>query len=187
MNQQGSQVIQGTLLVIPIEESLIYIRPLYLRASGGQIPELNRVIVAHQDRIVMAETLAEALDRIFPADGSTPPTTSVDAAAVRAADLLLANAQTAGTAAAPGQTPASATGATPVPGASGTPALPASPQPTAGPQTTDALVQQAEAAYRRAMDAQRAGDWAAYGEQIKLLGRTLTELRDAERRRQTRP
>ena len=72
-NQQGSEVIQGTLLVIPIEESLIYIRPLYLRASGGQIPELNRVIVAHQDRIVMAETLAAALDLIFPADGSAPP------------------------------------------------------------------------------------------------------------------
>ncbi|MGI8671810.1 MAG: UPF0182 family membrane protein, partial [Luteitalea sp.] len=41
-NQQGSEVIQGTLLVIPIEESLIYIRPLYLRAQGGSIPELNR-------------------------------------------------------------------------------------------------------------------------------------------------
>ncbi len=48
-NQQGSEVIQGTLLVIPIEESLIYIRPLYLRADGGQIPELKRVIVAYQN------------------------------------------------------------------------------------------------------------------------------------------
>ena len=45
-NQQGSEVIQGTLLVIPIEESLLYIRPLYLRAAGGRIPELKRVIVA---------------------------------------------------------------------------------------------------------------------------------------------
>ncbi|HXE79385.1 MAG TPA: UPF0182 family protein, partial [Vicinamibacterales bacterium] len=47
-NQQGSQVIWGTLMVIPIEESLIYVRPLYLRASGGRIPELTRVIVAYQ-------------------------------------------------------------------------------------------------------------------------------------------
>ena len=39
--------------MIPIEESLIYIRPLYLRASGGQIPELKRVIVAYQNNIVM--------------------------------------------------------------------------------------------------------------------------------------
>jgi len=45
-NQQGSQVIWGTLMVIPIEESLVYVRPLYLRASGGRIPALNRVIVA---------------------------------------------------------------------------------------------------------------------------------------------
>ena len=47
-NQQGSEVIQGTLLVIPIEESLLYIRPLYLRGQGGRIPELKRVIVAYQ-------------------------------------------------------------------------------------------------------------------------------------------
>jgi uncharacterized membrane protein (UPF0182 family) len=65
-NQQGSQVIQGTLLVIPVEESLIYIRPLYLRASGGRIPELKRVIVAYENNIVMEPTLEAALNRIFP-------------------------------------------------------------------------------------------------------------------------
>src|SRR5262245_14540019 len=48
-NQQGSEVLQGTLLVIPIEESLLYVRPLYLRSSGGRIPELNRVIGADQN------------------------------------------------------------------------------------------------------------------------------------------
>ena len=66
-NQQGSEVLQGTLLVIPIEESLIYIRPLYLRSAGGRIPELKRVIVAHQNQIVMEETLEQALNRLFPA------------------------------------------------------------------------------------------------------------------------
>ena len=65
-NQQGSEVLQGTLLVIPIEESLIYIRPLYLRSPGGRIPELKRVIVAHQNQIVMEETLEQALNRLFP-------------------------------------------------------------------------------------------------------------------------
>ena len=64
-NQQGSEVIQGTLLVIPIEEALLYIRPLYLRASGGSIPELKQVIVAYQNEIVMEETLDEALARLF--------------------------------------------------------------------------------------------------------------------------
>jgi len=71
-NQQGSEVIQGTLLVIPIEESLLYVRPLYLRGTGGRIAELKRVVVAYQNQIVMEETLEGALNRIFePASGRT--------------------------------------------------------------------------------------------------------------------
>jgi uncharacterized membrane protein (UPF0182 family) len=69
-NQQGSEVLQGTLLVIPVEESLIYIRPLYLRSAGGRIPELKRVIVAYQNQIVMEETLDKALDRLFAPQGA---------------------------------------------------------------------------------------------------------------------
>ncbi len=72
-NQQGSEVIQGTLLVIPIEESLLYIRPLYLRAAGGRIPELKRVIVAYQNQIVMEETLDDALGRLFPRGSGAAP------------------------------------------------------------------------------------------------------------------
>jgi hypothetical protein len=64
-DQRGSQVIQGPLLVIPIEESLIYIRPLYLKAEAGKIPELKRVIVAHENKIAMEETLEAGLSRIF--------------------------------------------------------------------------------------------------------------------------
>ena len=64
-DQRGSEVIRGNLLVIPIEESLIYIQPIYLRAEGGKIPELKRVIVAHENRIAMEKTLALALERVF--------------------------------------------------------------------------------------------------------------------------
>ena len=64
-NQQGSQVNLGTLLVIPIKESLIYVLPLYLRSAEGRIPELKRVIVAYQNRIVMDVTLTQALAQIF--------------------------------------------------------------------------------------------------------------------------
>jgi hypothetical protein len=64
-NQQGSEVRWGTLLVIPIEESLLYVRPLYLRSPEGRIPELKRVVVAYQSQIVMAETLKLALVQIF--------------------------------------------------------------------------------------------------------------------------
>lgn len=176
-NQQGSEVIQGTLLVIPIEESLIYIRPLYLRASGGQIPELNRVIVAHQDRIVMAETLSAALDRLFPADGSIPPRSAPLDPAVLTALAKGANGPAATTAASPAATP-------PSPAVTPSTTAPASPAGAPAASATDfsALVQQADSYYRRAMDAQRAGDWAQYGEQIRLLGRTLSEMRELERR-----
>ncbi len=64
-DQGGSQVIQGSLLVIPIEESLIYVRPLYLKADAGKIPELKRVIVAYENKVAMEETLEAGLTRIF--------------------------------------------------------------------------------------------------------------------------
>jgi uncharacterized membrane protein (UPF0182 family) len=64
-NAQGSRVIWGTLLVIPIQESLLYIRPLYLQSPEGRIPELKQVIVAYGNRIEMAETLTRALGKIF--------------------------------------------------------------------------------------------------------------------------
>ncbi|MBU2543600.1 UPF0182 family protein [Patescibacteria group bacterium] len=64
-DQRGSQVIQGSLLAIPIEESLLYVRPLYLKADAGKIPELKRVIVAYENRIVMEETLEQGLAKLF--------------------------------------------------------------------------------------------------------------------------
>jgi len=67
-DQRGSKVIQGTMLVIPIEESLIYVRPLYLKADAGKIPELKRVIVGYEDEIAMERTLEEALAKIFGED-----------------------------------------------------------------------------------------------------------------------
>jgi hypothetical protein len=134
-NQQGSEVLQGTLLVIPIEESLIYIRPLYLRSSGGRIPELKRVIVAHQNHIVMEETLDAALNRLFPKGGG-------------------------GAASAP-----------PPADTSPAPAMPPS------PESTDELSSRAMDHYRRAIEAQRAGNWAQYGDEIKRLGEVLEAMR----------
>ncbi|HYV98616.1 MAG TPA: UPF0182 family protein [Gemmatimonadaceae bacterium] len=64
-DQRGSQVIRGELLVIPIEESLIYVQPIFLRAEGGTIPELKRVVVAHGNRVVMSETLEGSLAQMF--------------------------------------------------------------------------------------------------------------------------
>ena len=137
-NQQGSEVLQGTLLVIPIEESLVYIRPLYLRSAGGRIPELKRVIVAHHNQIVMEETLDKALDRLFPRGGT--------AIAARQAEVAAP--------AAPGQI--------------------AQAPPAAG--VGDTLSAQALDHYRRALKAQRDGNWALYGEELEKLGKVLEQL-----------
>jgi hypothetical protein len=64
-NRKGSQVIQGNLLVIPIENSLLYVEPIYLEAEQNSLPTLTRVVVAYENQIVMAETLKEALAAIF--------------------------------------------------------------------------------------------------------------------------
>lgn len=143
-NQQGSEVIQGTLLVIPIEESLIYIRPLYLKATGSSIPELKRVIVAYQNQIVMEDTLETALDRLFPADGRRPSPAAAEGAAAGPAQ---------------GQPPPAAA---PIEGSAADVAI---------------LAAQARAHYERALEAQRAGNWALYGEEIRRLGEILERMR----------
>ncbi|MBI1736113.1 MAG: UPF0182 family protein, partial [Candidatus Rokubacteria bacterium] len=65
-NQRGSSVIRGSMLAIPIDQSLIYVQPLYLAASEqGALPELRRVIVAYGNQIAMEPTLEQSLGRIF--------------------------------------------------------------------------------------------------------------------------
>ncbi|HAX88538.1 MAG TPA: hypothetical protein DCY91_20295, partial [Cyanobacteria bacterium UBA11370] len=73
-NRQGSGAIQGNLLVIPIERSLLYVEPLYLEAEQNSLPTLVRVIVVYENRIVMAETLEQALQGIFKAGQESTPT-----------------------------------------------------------------------------------------------------------------
>jgi len=138
-NQQGSQVIWGTLMVIPIEESLVYVRPLYLRGEGGRIPELRRVIVAHQNQIVMDNTLDAALTRLFGSDTTVQPT--------------LASGP-----------PPDETGSGPL-----AQALSAAP-------AFDAMASEARSRYDRALEAQRAGDWTTYGEEIRELGDLLQRM-----------
>lgn len=64
-DQRGSQILRGNLLVIPIENSLLYVEPIFLQAEQSRIPELRRVIVAYGDQIVMEETLEQSLAVIF--------------------------------------------------------------------------------------------------------------------------
>lgn len=129
-DRSGSKVIRGDLLVIPIERSLIYVQPLYLQAEGGRIPELKRVVVAYQNRVIMAETLDAALQQIFGGSISSPDSP----------DALIEQV-------------GAATGA------------------------NSNLLNEAQRHYDAAIQAQRAGDWARYGEEIKALGESLRRLR----------
>ncbi len=148
-DQKGSQVIRGELLVIPIEESLIYVQPIYLRAEGGNIPELKRVVVAHENRVVMGETLEEGLNALFGAGAAQPRTAVQDSVSALAT-----------------QEPAVIGG--------GAAAPPAAAPPSGA---VSELLRQAQTHYDRAIAAQRAGNWAEYGREIQLLGATLQALR----------
>jgi len=134
-DQGGSQVIRGNLLVIPIEESLIYVMPLYLRAQGGRIPELKRVVVAYQNRVVMEETLDAGLAQLFGGPG----------AATRAPVRV---SETRGAASA------------------------------VSARAAD-LARRANESFRRAVEAQRVGDWARYGEELRRLEDVLRQLQAA--------
>jgi uncharacterized membrane protein (UPF0182 family) len=125
-DQRGSEVVRGNLLVIPIEESLIYVQPIYLQAEGGKIPELKRVIVAYENSIAMEETLDLALGRVF---GDSVATERVDEVDLEGIDKI--------------------------------PTMPVS------------AMKRAEELFNRAMQAQRSGNWALYGEEIRKLGEVL--------------
>jgi uncharacterized protein len=64
-SQQGSSVTRGNLLIIPINDSILYIEPLYIQAETGQLPELKRVLVSDGESVVMEENLVLSLEALF--------------------------------------------------------------------------------------------------------------------------
>src|SRR5712671_2177597 len=149
-DQKGSEVIRGELLVIPIEESLIYVQPIYLRAEGGSIPELKRIVVAHENRVVMGESLEEGLNALFGSGAAAQARTNVQ-------DSL----STLGI----------------EPSVVGGGAVPSTAAPSGA--SAD-LLREAQTHYDRAIAAQRAGNWADYGREIDQLGATIRALRAAK-------
>lgn len=125
-SQRGSEVIRGSLLVIPIEKSLLYVQPLFLAADKAGLPELKRVIVAFGDQVVMEENLELALQRLF---GGKKTVTAAAASAT--------------------------------PDAKAPPA---------------SLAKEAMGIYDRAMNMQRQGNWAGYGEELRKLEQLLKQL-----------
>ena len=70
--QQGSSVIRGNLLIIPIDHSFIYVEPIYLQSEQGQMPQLKRVIAVHNGQLAMGKDLDAALNAVFAQAGATP-------------------------------------------------------------------------------------------------------------------
>jgi len=118
LGQRGSKVIQGSMLIIPIEQSLLYVQPIYIQAStstgatagagngaASGIPEFKRVVVSYDGEIKMRNSLAEAFDAVFgsgttatpPGGGTTPPAVVPNeiASLVDAAQQALADADAA--------------------------------------------------------------------------------------------
>ena len=152
-NQQGSEVRWGTLLVIPIKESLIYVRPVYLTSPQGRIPELKRVVVAYQSKIVMAETLTQALVEIFGRgiSGALAP----DRLASSATSVVETTPTIEGVADAPLM------------------------GPPAGAVTNDTiatLAAEAKVHFDNAIRAQRAGDWALYGTEMDKVAAIIERM-----------
>jgi hypothetical protein len=97
-NQQGSSVVRGNTLVIPIENSLLYVEPLYIRsATESSLPEVKKVIMFYENKLVMEDNLEAALNRIFgieeeqqtqPATPATPGTPQQQDLIRQANDLL---------------------------------------------------------------------------------------------------
>jgi hypothetical protein len=149
--QEGSQVIMGNLLVVPIEDSLLYVQPLYLESTQTQLPQLKRVIVFYrapataasgnnvQQVVAMQPTLGEALTAAF------------------GQSLGTGNAQGGGT----GGTTGGGTG-----GATG----------GVLSQQARALIAKAGTQFDAAQKALQAGDFAGYGREIKALQQTLRTL-----------
>ncbi|MFA6451110.1 MAG: UPF0182 family protein [bacterium] len=77
-SQGGSQIIRGNTLVIPVEESFLYVEPVYLKAEKGDIPELKRVIASIGNRVAMGESIESALEQLVGAPTASKNTGNRD-------------------------------------------------------------------------------------------------------------
>ncbi|MFN8440314.1 MAG: UPF0182 family protein [Caldilineaceae bacterium] len=152
-NQQGSSVIRGNLIVLPIAKGLLYIEPIYLQAANGRIPELKRVILATSDRVVMAENLGLALQQLFGRRVlSDPRLAALAIQPVTNEDEVIAASEPSTSASSPSNAP------------------------DLNGSSLDELITLANQQYTQAQSALKNGDWATYGNEINALQNTLRRL-----------
>jgi uncharacterized membrane protein (UPF0182 family) len=159
-NQSGTEVIRGNMLVIPVNDAMLYVQPLYLQArqSTAAAPKLVRVIAASNERVVMRPTLPEAIAAL-----GNPQAAAVDQIEAAPADLAEVPATTDTAAEQPASdVPAAA----PASGNAGT---------TTG-TTQQQLAEDALTTYQRGQAALANGDWATYGQEQERLQQILEQL-----------
>ncbi|MBA2246989.1 MAG: UPF0182 family protein [Chloroflexia bacterium] len=159
---QSTEVIRGNMLVIPVNDAMLYVQPLYLQArdSTAAAPELVRVIAATRDRVVMRPTLTEAIAAL-----GSPNAAAVDQIVEAPADI--AEAPAAGAPAGAAVPPAQ-------------PAAPAAPPASdAASLNQDQLLSEALATYDRGQAALASGDWTTYGQEQERLRQILERLNGA--------
>lgn len=156
-NQSGTEVIRGNMLVIPVNDAMLYVQPLYLQAreSTAAAPKLVRVIAASNERVVMRPTLPDAIAAL-----GNPDAAAVDLIEAAPADL----AEAAPADAPPGQPAAEA---------------PAAVAPPVAGMTQQNLANEALATYQRGQTALASGDWATYGQEQERLQQLLQQLSGA--------
>jgi uncharacterized membrane protein (UPF0182 family) len=146
--QQGSRVLRGNLLVLPLDQSILYVEPVFLATESltNRVPRLTRVILVNTGQAVMAPTFGEALSQLIRAVSPGSPELAAGSPAPAAGE----------------------TGSPPPVSSTGRPASPSG--------SVAALVKQANQEFEAATEAQKRGDWAGYGTNLKRLQQTLREL-----------
>ena len=191
LSQQGSQVIKGNLLTLPVGGGLLYVQPVYVQSSSGtQYPLLRKVLVSFGDKIGFADTLKEALNQVFGGDsGATTGQEVVDGDSAAANDTSSSTDASGQPSAAPSADP-TATGSpgAQAPSASAQPSTSASASgsaPASGgdPQTDlNAALADAKTAMDDSNKAMQSGDWTAYGEAQTRLNNALNRAVEAQKK-----
>ena len=191
LSQQGSQVIKGNLLTLPVGGGLLYVQPVYVQSSSGtQYPLLRKVLVSFGDKIGFADTLKEALNQVFGGDsGATTGQEVVDGDSAAANDTSSSTDPSADSGTEPTADPSAAASASAQPPtASAQPSASASASGSASASTGDpqtdlnTALTDAKAAMDDSNKAMQSGDWTAYGEAQTRLNNALTRAVEAQKK-----
>ncbi len=160
-NASGSRVIRGSMLVLPVGSSFVYLEPIYLQSTASAFPQLTKVVVASEQTVGWGNTLQQAIASVVSGIGTGGQTVSTGGA---------------GSGTSPGTEPGSspAPGSSAVPGASAGPGSSASPGGL--PTDTAGLIQFINQHFAAARADEAKGDYVGYGQEMQLVQQALEAL-----------